>query len=87
LGTVSSTRGFGDYPKYLRVKLILSNVAGLTEVLRAIATDGQRVTADLIACINPYLRKHIRRFGRPSLDIADMPNPLNPQPLPFEAVL
>jgi hypothetical protein len=51
------------------------------------ANDGQPVTADLAACISPYLREHIRRFGRFSLDMADLPEPLNPQPLPFEAAL
>jgi hypothetical protein len=49
------------------------------------ANDGQPVTADLAARISPYLREHIRRFGRFSLDMADLPEPLNPRPLPFEA--
>jgi hypothetical protein len=51
------------------------------------AHDGRPVTADLVACISPYLREHIRRFGRFSLDMANLPEPLNPQPLPFEAAL
>ena len=29
----------------------------------------------------------IRRFGRFTLNMADLPDPLNPQPLPFEAAL
>ncbi len=67
--------------------VMLSNVADLTEVLGAMANDRHTVTADLAACISPYLREHIRRFGRFSLDMADLPEPLNPQPLPFEAAL
>jgi hypothetical protein len=51
------------------------------------AHDGRPVTADLVACISPYLREHIRRLGRSSLDMANLPEPLNPQPLPFEAAL
>ncbi|MEA2775646.1 MAG: hypothetical protein QOF90_1052, partial [Acetobacteraceae bacterium] len=30
---------------------------------------------------------HIRRFGRFALDMEELPNPLNPQPLPFEIAL
>jgi len=30
------------------------------------------------------MREQIRRFGKFSLDMTEMPNPLNPQPLPFE---
>jgi hypothetical protein len=67
--------------------VMLSNVADLTEALYAMANDGRPVTADLAACISPYLREHIRRFDRFSLDMADLPEPLNPQPLPFEAAL
>ena len=66
---------------------MLSNVADLTEVLCAMANDGHPVTADLVARISPNIREHIRRFGRFPLDMADPPNPLDPQPLPFEAAL
>jgi hypothetical protein len=31
-----------------------------------------------------YMREQIRRFGRFTLDMEDLPAPLNPQPLPFE---
>jgi hypothetical protein len=51
------------------------------------ATDRHPVTADLVASISPYLREHIRRFGKFSLDMANLPKPLNPQPLPFEVAL
>src|SRR4051794_3685181 len=63
---------------------MLSNVADLTEVLSAMAKDGHPVTAALVTSISPYIREHIRRFGRFALDMEDLPNPLNPQSLPFE---
>jgi hypothetical protein len=66
---------------------MLSNVADLTEVLSAMAKDGHPVTPELVACTSPHIREHIRRFGRFALDMRDLPNPLNPQPLPFEAAL
>jgi len=51
------------------------------------AKDGHPVTPALVACISPYIRDHIRRFGRFALDMAELPTPLNPQPLPFENAL
>ena len=63
---------------------MLSNVADLTDALSTMAKDGHPVTPALVACLSPYIREHIRRFGRFVLDMADLPNPLDPQPLPFE---
>ena len=51
------------------------------------ARDGQAVTPSLVASISPFIREHIRRFGRFMLDMEDVPNPLNPRPLPFEVSL
>jgi hypothetical protein len=62
------------YASLVANAVMLSNVADLTEVLCAMANDWQPVTADLVACTSPYLREHIRRFGRFSLDMADLPN-------------
>jgi hypothetical protein len=42
--------------------------------------------AALVACISPCIREYIRTFGRFAPDMADLPNPLNPQSLPFEVV-
>ena len=41
----------------------------------------------LVACLSPYMREHIRRFGQYVLDMDRLPRPLNPQPLPFELAL
>jgi TnpA family transposase len=71
------------YATLIANTIMLSNVADLTEVLSAMAADGHLVTPALAACLSPYLRKQIRRFGRFSLDMADQPDPLNPVPLPF----
>ena len=49
--------------------------------------DGHPVTPGLVACLSPYIREHIRRFGRYALDMEDLPRPLDPQPLPFEPAL
>jgi TnpA family transposase len=75
------------YASLVANAVMLSNVADLTEVLSAMAKDGHAVTPALVACTSPHIREHIRRFGRFALDMDDLPNPLNPQPLPFETAL
>ena len=75
------------YASLVANAVMLSNVADLTEVLSAMAKDEHPVTPALVACASPYIRDHIRRFGRFTLDMADLPSPLNPQPLPFQAAL
>ena len=75
------------YASLVANAVMLSNVADLSEVLSAMAKDGHSVTPELAACTSPYIREHIRRFGRFALDMGDLPNPLNPRPLPFENAL
>ena len=36
----------------------------------------------LVACLSPYIREHIRRFGQFALDMADLPEPLDPAAAP-----
>ncbi len=72
------------YASLVANAVMLSNVADLTEALSSMARDGLPVTPDLVACTSPYMREQIRRFGKFSLDMTEIPNPLNPQPLPFE---
>ena len=51
------------------------------------SNDGHPVTADLAAATSPYVRTHIRRFGKYGLDMEEIPAPLLPRPLPFEMPL
>jgi len=64
-----------------------SNVADMTDVLASMAEDKHPVTPALVVCLSPYTREHIRRFGQYVLDMSDLPDPLKPQPLPFERAL
>jgi len=66
---------------------MLSNITDLTAVLSSMAADGIAVTSDLVARLSPYMREHVRRFGQYALDMNDLPEPLNPMPLPFEVPL
>jgi hypothetical protein len=75
------------YASLVANAIMLSNVADMTAALAAMAKDGQPVTPSLVACLSPYIREHIRRFGQYVLDMSDQPSPLNPQPLPFKLAL
>ena len=79
------------YASLVANAVMLSNVADLTDVLSAMAKDGHPVTPALVASLSPYIREQhiLRRFGWGYvLDIdLDLPDPLDPQPLPFEIAL
>ena len=75
------------YASLVANAVMLSNVADMTRVLTSMAKDGLPVTPDLVACLSPYTREHIRRFGQYALDMDDLPEPLDPQPLPFGPAL
>jgi len=54
---------------------MLSNVADLTAVIADMARDGHSVIPELVASTSPYMREQIRRFGRFTLDMQDLPDP------------
>ena len=72
------------YASLVANAIMLSNVADLTTVLTEMADDDHPVTPELVAAISPYTREHIRRFGRYVLDMDDIPEPLNPDRMPFK---
>lgn len=67
--------------------VMLSNVVDLTDVLTGMIQDGHAVTPELVGHLSPYIRNHIRRFGRFILDMEQIPAPLNPTPIPFKTAL
>jgi len=75
------------YASLVANTIMLSNVADLSQVLSDMAGDGHPVTPDLVASTSPYTRGHILRFGQYALDMANLPSPLDPQPLPFEQAM
>lgn len=75
------------YASLVANAVMLSNVDDLTRVLSGMAADGHPVTPALVASLSPYVRRRILRFGRYALDMDKLPEPLNPQPLPFEHAL
>ncbi len=61
------------YASLVASAVMLSNVVDLSEVFSVMAKEGQPVTAALAARISPYIRDHIRRFGRFALDMTQLP--------------
>jgi TnpA family transposase len=72
------------YASLVANAVMLSNVVDMTAVLSAMNEDRLPVTPALVACLSPYAREHIRRFGQYALDMNDLPPSLDPRPLPFE---
>lgn len=56
--------------------IMLHNVHDLTEILVGMEAEGWTLTRELLAELSPYIREHIRRFGRYLLDMDDLPPPL-----------
>lgn len=70
------------YASLVANTIMLSNVADMTGVLASMATNNHPVTPDLVVCLSPYTREHIRRFGQYVLDMNDVPDPLEPDRSP-----
>jgi TnpA family transposase len=75
------------YASLIANAIMLSNVADLSAVMTDMASDGHPVTPELAAAISPYIRKHIRRFGKYGIDMEGKPGPLVPSNLPFKMPL
>ena len=61
--------------------IMLHNVHDLTGILADMEAEGWKLTRELLAGLSPYMREHIRRFGRFLLDMDDVPPPLALRPL------
>ena len=74
--------------KYMDVianAIMLQNVADLTNVLNDMANEGFKITPELVSRLSPYMRENILRFGKWSLDMDDVPEPLMPKSIPIAA--
>ncbi|MCB1771244.1 MAG: transposase [Candidatus Competibacteraceae bacterium] len=56
--------------------IMLHNVHDLTGILADMEAEGWKLSRELLAGLSPYMREHIRRFGRYLLDMDDLPPPL-----------
>mgnify|MGYP006274352743 CR=1 FL=1 len=75
------------YASLVANAIMLSNVVDIRAALATMAENGETVTPELVAALSPYMREHIRRFGQYVLDMEDIPDLLDPRPLPFDQTL
>ncbi len=61
--------------------IMLHNVVDLTDILETLVADGYPITRSNVACLSPYAREHIRRFGWYFLEMEQLPEPLKPRSL------
>ena len=69
------------YMELVANAVMLHNVVDLTGILADMEAEGWKLTRELLAGLSPYMREHIRRFGRFLLDMDDVPPPLALRPL------
>ena len=61
--------------------IMLHNVMDMTDIIENLVVEGYPVTQKHIACLSPYAREHIRRFGQYALEMEEAPEPLKPRTL------
>lgn len=71
------------YSDLVANSIMLHNVADLTEVLAEMAKEGYTITKELLACLSPFIRDQIRRFGRYEVDMEVRPPNLRPIAIPL----
>ena len=63
--------------------VMLHNVIDLTDVLNEMNAEGEPVTKELVEKLSPLMTQQLRRFGIISLDMEDLPDPLEQKGLDF----
>jgi TnpA family transposase len=72
------------YTNLVANSIMLQNVVDLTDVLAQMASEGYAITKELVACISPYIRDQIRRFGKYEVDMEEQPPHLDPKSVPIK---
>jgi len=67
------------YTDLIASAIMLQNVVDLTYVLNEMSDEGIPVTEALVAGLSPYIRDHIRRFGKYDVDMDEYPPDLDPK--------
>lgn len=73
------------YTDIIANAIMLHNVSDLTDILNNMSTEGYKIKAEQLFSLSPYIREHIRRFGRYHVDMENMPPSLNPRPVAVSA--
>jgi TnpA family transposase len=67
------------YANLIANSIMLQNVVDLTDVLGEMYSEGFTITKDLVGCLSPFIRDHIRRFGKYDVDVDQKPPNLAPR--------
>lgn len=65
------------YTDLIANAIMLHNVVDLTGVLNEMAAEGVEIKRELVACLSPYIRDQIRRFGRYDVNMDERPPDLS----------
>lgn len=72
------------YTNLVANSIMLHNVVDLTDVITEMeASDKIAPTKELVAGLSPYIRDHLRRFGRYEVNMDEPPPRLNPRSIPI----
>ena len=72
------------YTNLVANSIMLHNVSDLTNVLTDMAASkGMVITKELVAGLSPYIRDHLRRFGRYEVEMDEKAPNLNPRTIPL----
>ncbi|WP_273908616.1 Tn3 family transposase [Enterobacter bugandensis] len=66
------------YTDIIANAIMLHNVSDLTDTLNRMSAEGCKIRAEQLLSLSPYIRDHIRRFGKYNIDMTNMPSALNP---------
>ena len=71
------------YTNLVANSIMLQNVVDLTDVLAQMASEEHTITKELVACLSPYIRDKIRRFGKYDVDMEQQPPHLDLKSVPI----
>ncbi len=71
------------YSDLVANSIMLQNVVDLTAVLANMAEEGYTITKELVAAFSPFIREHIRRFGKYDVDMEQRPPDLTLTTVPI----
>ncbi|MCC2525566.1 transposase [Vibrio coralliilyticus] len=71
------------YSDLIADSIMLHNVVDLMEALSDMAAEGYKLTKELLGGLSPFIREHIRRFGRYDVDMEASPPDLKPSSVPI----
>jgi len=71
------------YSDLVANSIMLQNVVDLTAVFGNMAAEGHTITKELVGAFSPFIREHIRRFGKYDVDMDQRPPDLTLTTVPI----